>query len=376
MTRTLYLKRSLAFIFVLSQSLTGCSQNQKVIRELDQAKRERESLRIAYEAQQLRLKEALSKLQYLEDRLIAVQSLSSSSPARLSPSTSSPSQGQPPSSTNIQNIRPQKTLPLIKIQPITPAQSSSSSQNIPTLSDQNIVHYKPSAPTSTPKPRKRRKGPIPPPENAKYAPSLSIRPVPPPLPSSRIPQNSVGSQHSTPSPSIPSKLSRSKVTSPSSSRPSIQPKSYSPSSPSSPSSQVASSSSSILPPSSSPPSLESQLNSFIRNCTLNPSLPSAQQFQTLLTLDPSLSLQESILYEYALCLKRSRQYSLSLTSFYQVIQKFPTGAKVPQSLLHIARIHLEEDKQQKGKATLRRLIQLYPRTQAAQRAKVLLKTFP
>ena len=126
--------------------------------------------------------------------------------------------------------------------------------------------------------------------------------------------------------------------------------------------------------SSSESPIRRQIRLLKDQCQSTPSASHLQKYQRLLREYQNTPLHESVLYHYALCLKKSRQYRLGLTSFYTLIQKYPTGSKVPQSLLHIAYIHLEEKRKQKGKATLSRLVQLYPQTEAAKTAKTILNS--
>ena len=63
-----------------------------------------------------------------------------------------------------------------------------------------------------------------------------------------------------------------------------------------------------------------------------------------------------------------RDYRSAVTSFQTLLQRFPTSAKAPDATLKMGLTQLELKQEADGRATLQRVIQTYPNSNAAKLA--------
>jgi tol-pal system protein YbgF len=69
-----------------------------------------------------------------------------------------------------------------------------------------------------------------------------------------------------------------------------------------------------------------------------------------------------------------RQYDAAIEIHRQFVAQYPNNPKAPDALRNIANCQRELDQNDEARATLKRLIRLYPRSAAAAKAKLMLKS--
>ncbi len=96
-------------------------------------------------------------------------------------------------------------------------------------------------------------------------------------------------------------------------------------------------------------------------------------FELLIDKSPDHKLADNALYWVAETYYAHTQYTKAIEIFSDVAKRYPDGNKTPDSLLKIGYSYLELEDSVEAKKAFNRLIDLYPDTQAAGRARERLK---
>ena len=362
-------------IAVVTTPLLACGGGQRALVErADEAARERDALRVAYEAQQLKMKELSERLLALEDRLTLE---GGGRPSHMDASRGR--SAELPSGGGLWGRPQARDLSVLPVVRLSRAQRPPSAQRlrderlalegragegeVPTLTASNVARFRrdPStapvsverAPTNDQRDqrdqldqttRKRKRRPYAPPQGAEEAASLGVVPLPKrPL-----------------TPSTPSILSAPP------SPPSLQeePRSQA-------QEQGLTSEQSTQPSTPQEPSLAA-LQQAKRHTEARLWAEAREAYELVITLPPSAERRAEGRFGLALSLKALTQKSAALSTFRALIQASPTSPLVPDALLEIGALQLSSGDPAQGRATLTRLKSLYPHTSAARRADGLL----
>lgn len=91
-------------------------------------------------------------------------------------------------------------------------------------------------------------------------------------------------------------------------------------------------------------------------------------FRAVLEKWPNGRYADSALYWTGEAYYVKRDYKSALTAFQTVGQRFATSARAPDSLLKVGLTQIELKQEAEGRATLQRVVQMYPQTNAARLA--------
>ena len=149
-------------VLCLSILMVSCVKPEQLRFEVKEAQRERDVLRVAYEAQQLRLKDLEARLALLEDHKESSH-LGSLQPIRPLPTIRLRKPASRPSTAHATAVSKRITRQRAVDRPSSRKAQSSRESNVPTLSSTNIHLYDRQ---TNPKKVKAKSSPIPPPANA------------------------------------------------------------------------------------------------------------------------------------------------------------------------------------------------------------------
>ena len=360
-------------VLTVTLLLSACVKPEQLRFEMKESQRERDVLRVAYEAQQLRLKELENRLALLEDH-IQTQNLSHLQPVRTLPTIrlnkktqyrKKTSQAIPSThdrhadrlSTSVRS-KPYKTTTKRRVN--SHKKSNSYPTNTPTLNSNNIHLYdRPQSKTPTVATSQARYSgkPVPPPANAAYAPDLSIKSVPP-LPSRMTLHNQVQNKNNQVRPhKAYAQANRPHLAStPSQNQRTI---------------------SSAHTPQSQTQSVSQQPAQLL----LTQAISSYQQQQwpmaeklhrQYIQKYPVGQYHARLSFQLAHIYRSQGKIKQSMLQLKNFMQNHPTHANVADALLILGVLQQQKGAIHQGLATLTRLTRLYPRSKAAQKAQKML----
>ena len=349
---------TLAFSGAVIILMIGCTSTAHLTSALDEAGREREVLRVAYEAQQLRLREVEAQLVRLNDQVTFTPPPSSRADRGRSidelPVIQLQRRGRGRPVNSAQNTSRSRTIairrsPQPQLEPTFPDRRRRDSEALPTLTQENIEQFTPLDRRKKAKKKRNTRNmmPVAPPENAAYAPDLNISPVPPP------PSTSPATKRAQKRPSSPPQKANLEHE------------------PSQPLKRLARSEA-VFPDQvirSKP--IDHRANLLVEADRLRyaQDCKSAQKkYQMFLSRASQHSKQPDALYGLALCHQALGSLTIALNQMRALIQQFPTHKQISNVLLSIGLIQIQQGKRSEGIATLTRLERLYPKTSAALRA--------
>jgi len=97
-------------------------------------------------------------------------------------------------------------------------------------------------------------------------------------------------------------------------------------------------------------------------------------FRAVLERWPNGHYADSALYWTGEAYYVKRDYKSALTAFQTVVQRFSTSSRAPDSLLKVGLTQIELRQDSEGRASLQRVIQMYPQTNAARLAQQRLES--
>lgn len=306
--------------------------------QLTDAQRERDALRVAYEAQQLRLKELSERVVALEDRVMLDRAPGRS--GRGAGLWGRPLRGEA-----------DRSLPVVKLSALQPRRAErralaeppsvqqmreerlerlgqGAEEEVPTLTAQNVSLFK------RKRPKKRRaQQPYPAPEGSAQASSLGVVPVPP---------SPKGQRPSQPAPLV----------------------------------APAAPASAPLQPSPAPLAPRDPFDELLKEARValkgGDWTEAKRGYEQVLSLSPKASDRSKARLGLARVLQGQGRSRDAIEALRALIQDDPSGALVPSALLEIGQLQLNSGQSAQGRATLTRLKSLYPNTAAARRAEGLL----
>jgi len=91
----------------------------------------------------------------------------------------------------------------------------------------------------------------------------------------------------------------------------------------------------------------------------------AAGFRDFLKQHPNHDFADNAQYWLAECYYDQKDYPMAMREFRRVVEKYPTGNKVPDALLKVGFAHLALGSTEVGRQTLEQVIRSYPRHEAA-----------
>lgn len=357
-------RRARQLALVAGLLMTGCGgvAQQVNAQQVADAQRERDALRVAYEAQQLRIKELSERIVALEDRVMLDVSPNQGSrgaglwgrtqrgeqPRRLPVVKLSALNGRP----RARSLSATDTPPSVQVMRAERLERQGRPQKeeeVPTLTAQNVESFKKRKQRSR---SKRARTPYPPPKGAAEASSLGVVPVPP---SPQEPRSQVTNSGRPPLPviSAPSALGSAPVAL-------------------STEADVGTASEQVRP--SSPPQdpFTALLLSADGALASRDWAEAKRRYEQVLSLSPKASDRSRARLGVARVFKGKGRHREAIETLRALIQADPSGKQVPRALLEIGELQLQSGQVAQGRATLTRLKSLYPNTAAARRAEGIL----
>jgi len=357
------IQRASQLALVAGLALTGCGgvAQQVNMEQVADAQRERDALRVAYEAQHLRIKELSERIVALEDRVMLDVSAGRGS-------RSAGLWGRP------QRGAQAKRLPVVKLsalngRPVSQARTSadappsvqvmraerlermgraSEGDEVPTLTAQNVESFKKRKQTRRSK-RARRHYPAP--KGATEASSLGVVPVPP-SPQEPRPRTTTHAPPALPVVSTPARRESSGE-------------------PLRVEAQVSDvSAQEPLQPPQDP--FTGLLRIADRALKSRDWAEARRRYEQVLSLSSKASDRSRARLGVARVLKGKGRRREAIETLRDLIQADPSGKQVPRALLEIGELQLQSGQVAQGRATLTRLKSLYPNTAAARRAEGIL----